>query len=306
MKMKNIFYAMFFTVGALTLASCNDFLDVMPDNRATVDSEEKIAKLLVSAYPGNSPQLLWEFGSDDHDDQGSAYVGNNRDPRELTEVNYWMDNTEVFNDGPTYFWGNLYLAIANANLALDAIANLGTPESLLPYKGEALLCRAYTHFILVNTFCKPYNPETSASDLGIPYMTHSETELNPQYDRDNVAHVYELMEKDILEGLPLLNDGLYGLTARYHFTTGAASAFAARFYLTYWDAPDALQNVVKYATAALGSSPATILTDWARIESDALYDEYVTAEQYVAADRKHNLLLLPSISIMGTVYGGYY
>ena len=35
----------------LTCTSCNDWLDVMPDNRAEIDSSEKVYKLLVSAYP---------------------------------------------------------------------------------------------------------------------------------------------------------------------------------------------------------------------------------------------------------------
>ena len=36
-----------FTIGmsALSLAACNDFLDEMPDNRATLDSEDKISHM---------------------------------------------------------------------------------------------------------------------------------------------------------------------------------------------------------------------------------------------------------------------
>ena len=39
MKLKNILYkGALLTVSALTLASCSDFLDKMPDNRTTMDS----------------------------------------------------------------------------------------------------------------------------------------------------------------------------------------------------------------------------------------------------------------------------
>lgn len=47
---------------------------------------------------------------------------------------------------------------------------MGSPESLNGQKGEALLTRAYHHFMLVNVFCKHYSEQTSATDLGIPYM----------------------------------------------------------------------------------------------------------------------------------------
>ena len=43
---------------AITLASCADFLDTMPDNRAEVNTESKITSLLVSAYPGNTDVVL--------------------------------------------------------------------------------------------------------------------------------------------------------------------------------------------------------------------------------------------------------
>ena len=33
------------------LASCNDFLDTIPDDRTEIDSEQKITNILVSAYP---------------------------------------------------------------------------------------------------------------------------------------------------------------------------------------------------------------------------------------------------------------
>ena len=32
-------------------------------------------------------------------------------------------------------------------------------------------------------FCMPYNPATAGNCLGIPYMDHAETDLNPRYER---------------------------------------------------------------------------------------------------------------------------
>ena len=47
MKIKNITLLMLSLVFALT--ACNEWLDVMPDNRAEIDTAEKVEKLLVSA-----------------------------------------------------------------------------------------------------------------------------------------------------------------------------------------------------------------------------------------------------------------
>ena len=43
------------------LASCNDFLDTIPDDRTEIDSEQKITNILVSAYPEVSTILRTRF-----------------------------------------------------------------------------------------------------------------------------------------------------------------------------------------------------------------------------------------------------
>jgi starch-binding outer membrane protein, SusD/RagB family len=283
---------------ALLLTSCNDFLDKMPDNRTEVDSENKVISLLVSAYPTVEYQLLGEFMSDNVDDYGS---GNPYYDQFIEEVYNWEDVTQTNNEDPESFWQACYSAICSANMALDAIKELGGPDvstNLKECKGEALLCRAYNHFMLANIFCLAYNSRTSTTDLGIPYMTASETTLNPKYERGTVAEVYELIEKDIEEGISLIGDSHY-TTPKYHFNTKAAYAFAARFYLYYekWDLAK------KYADLCLGTSPA--LRDWS--EASSLPTSFsVRAEDYIDSDNSCNLLLTTSYSGMGLSCGPYY
>ncbi len=52
--------------------------------------------------------------------------------------------------------------------------------------------------------------------------------------RKTVAYVYEMIEKDLLEGLPLIKDVSYTVP-KYHFNIAAANAFASRFYLVKRD-----------------------------------------------------------------------
>ena len=243
---------------ALLSVSCDKFLDKMPDNRTEIDSPEKIQAILTSAYPSTDYMLVTEFMSDNVDDYGK---NNPNTDRFIDEVYAWADVTETDNEDPESIWEASYHAIACANEALKAIDKLQEEDPTADFsaeRAEALLCRAYNHFILVNVFCMAYNKETSDKDLGVPYMTKPETTLKPPYERGNVAQVYELIEKDLKEALPYVSERYYTVP-KYHFNTKAAYAFAARFYLYYekWD------ESVKYATECLGSEPESLLRDWA-------------------------------------------
>ena len=283
-------------------SSCNDFLDTMPDNRAEIDSELKVKTLLTSAYPTNSYVFLTEVMSDNVDDIGeeSPYTD-----RFFDEVYAWKDLTETNNDDTERFWNASYRAIAAANHALEAIDKMGGPRTstLRECKGEALLCRAYNHFMLVNIFCKNYNATTSTKDLGIPYATKSETSLFPKYDRGTVAEDYKLIEKDLLEALPLVGDAHLSVP-KYHFNTQAAYAFACRFYLYYeqWD------KAIEYANLCLGSNPQSMLRDWEHVGSMPQGDagRQAIEEHYISADLNCNLLLATSYSSIGLVFNPYY
>ena len=53
---------------AMSVSSCNDYLDASPDSRITVDTEEKVKALLVTAYPSASYVRVTELASDNADD----------------------------------------------------------------------------------------------------------------------------------------------------------------------------------------------------------------------------------------------
>ncbi len=285
---------------ALLSVSCDKFLDKMPDNRTEIDSPEKIQAILTSAYPSTDYMLVTEFMSDNVDDYGK---NNPNTDRFIDEVYAWADVTETDNEDPESIWEASYHAIACANEALKAIDKLQEEDPTADFsaeRAEALLCRAYNHFILVNVFCMAYNKETSDKDLGVPYMTKPETTLKPPYERGNVAQVYELIEKDLKEALPYVSERYYTVP-KYHFNTKAAYAFAARFYLYYekWD------ESVKYATECLGSEPESLLRDWA-YQSTMTQKYSPIVEHYIDAALNSNLLLMTAYSKMGLAFGPYY
>lgn len=303
MNKKTIIRSVAMAAALFSLASCDDFLDKMPDNRATVDSEEKITSLLVSAYPETNYALLGEMFSDNTDcnkDQATYSAYN----KLQEQAALWEDITEKEEDSPYNLWNDCYLAIASANEALSAIEEMGNPESLQPQKGEALMCRAYAHWVLVNIFCKNYSPLTSNTDLGIPYAEKSETTVSPAYERGTVAEVYAKIERDIQEALPLMNDEHLSVP-KYHFNKRAAYAFAARFYLFYvQDDKSNYDKVIEYAREVLTDNAAATIRDWQTVGSKAINDG-VRAMAYVDVSDRANLLIYSTKSIWARTYGPY-
>jgi hypothetical protein len=117
-----------------------------------------------------------------------------------------------------------------------------------------------------------------------------------QYERRTVAYVYDMIEKDLLEGLPLIKDETYSVP-RYHFNTAAANAFAARFYLFKRD----YNKVVQHANAALPSSNlAAVLRPWNTTYRSMTYNELYAV--YAKTTEPANLLLIETQSLWGRNY----
>jgi hypothetical protein len=296
--MKRIRYYHLISVSALLLISmsgCNKYLDVSPDMRAELNTPEKVGELLATAYPQANYIPFTESISDNVGDKGSGQVEmTNSAPYQFKDI------TDINQDSPVYYWNASYKAIAAANHALEAITKAGETPAYLPYKGEALLARAYAHFMLVTLFSQAYDKNTANVLPGVPYVKTVEKIVIEKYERKTIAYVYEQIEKDIKEGLPLLNDGVY-ISPKYHFTTQAAHAFASRFYLFKGDYQQALSHANGVFTN--GSIRANL-----RQVNSAAYRSYQYNElqaQYTRADNQANLLLVEAPTVWGRGYAGY-
>lgn len=296
---KKILYIVLSVIFLQGLMSCEKYLEILPDNRAELNNNEKIRRLLVSAYPANSFLMATEISSDNVDDVGPIYTDYSRFAEELYK---WEDSKDSNNDDISRIWSGCYSAIASANAALQAIEEAGSPASLAAEKGEALVARAYSHWILVNIFAHNYTKNYANTDLGITYMDKGETTLNPRYVRSNVAEVYALIKRDLEVGLPLIDDAIYTnpSVSKYHFNKSAAYTFASRvaLFMEEWN------KVIEYANIALGESPATTLRDYTTIATFAA--TYVNLiREYNASSVKANFLISTSTSVSGRVFGGY-
>ena len=302
MKIKNIIYKGSLMLASVAiLASCSDQLDTLPDNRTTLDTPKKIAGLLVTAYPDRTPTLFNEWMSDNTDYMGAQ---NSQGNRGGDQYFFWQEQTEGGNDSPEMVWMLYYEGVYKANEALAAIDDQGGPKNdiLRNSKGEALLLRAYNHFILANEFCRPYNGKTSTKDAGLYYATGIAdfSAAAEQSNRGTVADVYAKIAADIEAGIPLLNDTYE--VPKYHFNKQAAYAFATRFYLYY----EKWEKAKEYADKLLGSNPAASLRDYRALQAMPLSksDQAVkSAEAYCSASADCNLLVQTSVSNAGMALG---
>ncbi|MBQ7421160.1 MAG: RagB/SusD family nutrient uptake outer membrane protein [Prevotella sp.] len=260
-------------------SACTDKLDEVPDNRTEIDTPEKVKLLLTSGYPTVVPAVICELSGDNLVDNNVVVPATHNDAYALfqEEAYKWEDIKNYStgeDDTPYQVWEANYQGIAVANHAIAAMKEMSDDPANDPQLahswGEAHILRAYLHFTLLNVFAEAYKDETqSANDWGIPYVTEAEQTVNVDYSdpkyRKSVAETYALIEKDILEGINLIDDSKYTVPA-YHFNRNAANAFAARFYLFKRD----YEKCVKYADAALGTNPASSLRKWATFSANTI------------------------------------
>jgi starch-binding outer membrane protein, SusD/RagB family len=273
-------------VAMSVFAGCNNYLEENPDNRVELNNVAKAAQLLTNAYSSASYSFT-EWMSDN-----VAFTFGTTRLVEHNQAFSWEDFNGINQDTPSYFWTSTYDAIAHSNEVLAVIDNLpGEQARKDAVKGEALLTRAYGHFMLVNLFAKHFNRQTADDDLGIPYVKEPETEFIKKYKRLSVEDVYDEIEDDLLEGLELVNDSYYANSGKYHFTRNAALAFASRFYLFKGD----YTNCVKYSSELLGADPGIYVKD-----IPALLRERINTEDYIrlyhSPNDNSNLLLVRQVS----------
>lgn len=240
----------------LLFTGCNSFLDKAPDDRLTVENLDMVNELITSAYQNDRSYRGLELCTDNAEAVEGAI-----DMEPIIEDLYtWrrIIRDQTHQDAPTDYWYAAYGSIATVNQALKSLEEIDiVPEDQYRAdlaKGEALIIRAYNHFMLVNIFCKHYDPATAAADLGIPYATQPETTMKVNYERGTVEGTYEKIETDLKEGIKLLekHSEFYNPN-KYHFTLQTVYLFASRYYTFRNKDEKDVENAIKYAEKSIAA-----------------------------------------------------
>lgn len=250
--MKKQIYSILVTLFILHVG-CDDFLSHEPDDRLKINTLEKIANTITGAYNNYGVRF-----TDVCSDNVGLATGVSFSEIAIEDLYVWSRNIhdQEHQDAPGAYWSNAYQAIANVNVALQALSVLEISEEDQPQadviKGEGLILRSYYHFMLVNLFAPHYHPVTSVSTLGVPYMKNVEKTLIVHYDRKSVEEVYLLAETDLMEGIRLLekNASLFQ-NNKYHFTFPTLYLYASRFYLFRNRDSKDVENAIKYSEKAI-------------------------------------------------------
>ena len=297
--MKKNLYKILATAVALTstTTSCEDFLDQNPNERTEILTTENAVMLLTGSYPDSNYGWFCELSSDNIMDLNSEHYPISSDAAQnLTHYNLGSsgrqdDEAYLFepvksstsSDTPGGLWSSTYLTINSVNEVLEGIDRMiangeeETPQ-LKAARAEALLIRAYCHFILVNVFSQAYKTEElSKQDIGIPYITEVINTVDGQYSRGTVTSTYAKIREDLEAGLADVSNINYE-KPKWHFNVDAAHAFAARFYLfTHeWD------KVVEHANLVLGTDNVALQSkffDYAPLDDCTYLDDFANVWQ---------------------------
>lgn len=238
--MKKILYTL---IVMLTLASCDDYVDIIPKGKTIPTTVDDFQKLLAngsfSTYGSqyaftdvNFNVPFFEIYSDDYnapqDPANSAYQTFKNMPM-LSNMVSWADYIYGASEDDN-IWNGLYKSIYVVNYVLDHIedAQDGISAKRNEVKGQALVHRAMNYFLLTNLYAKQYNAQTSASDLSVPMMLHAD--VNAHLARATVQEVYDQILKDLNEAISIMQVKV----PKFNNIPGLATAYALRARVYLW------------------------------------------------------------------------
>jgi len=217
-------YILFF-IAALTVSSCDDYLDITPVGKVIPETLPQFRAVLTtgySVYPEHkamsairADELTMNEFSDVVVNYRDIYLWNDVNPDKITRSFPYQDLYT------TIFYTNVII-----NEASKKLEDSSDKNQLL---GEAYALRSMAYFDLINLFGKPYNPATAASDKGVPLAL--EIDLEQAFVPQSVEVIYNQIISDANEAEKLLNIETQPKGLNYRFSKVALYSFESRIYL---------------------------------------------------------------------------
>nr|WP_067054248.1 RagB/SusD family nutrient uptake outer membrane protein [Mucilaginibacter sp. L294] len=220
----------------------NDWLDIKSNKASVVPETIKDFQAILD----NTTIMNGQFSSAGLVGADNIYI-NDTNLGTLTESerNLYTWNKQVWQGGLSYDWNFFYSKIEFANIAIEGLGKINVSE--LGYdnlKGQAYFHRAMAYYNLAQLFCKPYNPATATSDLGLPIRKTSDVNILVQ--RSSLKELYNLIIADGLTAERLLNESQ---TYLQRPSKSAAQALIAKIYFIMGD----YVNTVKYTDLVIAN-----------------------------------------------------
>ena len=264
--MNNLNKSSLFLVILLLLGACDAVLEEEPQNKLKPQTVSDYDELLNNGYPTTKDYgtvvALDYYTAMMTDDMDIRYLNSDRDEYPLHPFSFeedHEDNSMMF--GYDVAWKNLYQSIYYANVVIENVEKAdGDAGEILYVKGEAKALRAFAYFKLINLYANPYDENTAASDLGVP-LKLVPTVQSESYRRNSVAEVYGQIERDLTEGIQLMEENDQRVESKYKLQPISAKLLMSRIALYKKDYETAItyaSEVISMNTRIFDLSPNTV------------------------------------------------
>lgn len=216
--MKNIYIKLLSAAfAAISLAGCDKFLEEKSQDlyipKTVQDYREFIAGEGFGL--GNKKIALSEFLDVMSDDTGEFVNIRRRDAND-SRNKYWgyyiwnedpevMENSAIQTD---LSWDTYYHRILVANIIISVIDGAaGSENDKKDIKGEAHFLRAWSYFMLVNSYARPYTTRAEAEKtMAIPINDNTDVEKERKLENATLAQVYDQINSDLEAAISLFSE----------------------------------------------------------------------------------------------------
>lgn len=264
--MKRIVNYMLALSGLFAMASCSDFTEIQPKGKNLLSTTKQLEMLLNYEYLNVEGTDMFMLCGDLITvlDNVPNMISNRIETRSAIMLMWDEANQDRMAEltARDVDYTNCYSIIgkiSNPILSRVDVAE-GDEATKQRLRCEALVLRAYYHWILVNKFAKAYNPETAAEDPGIPYMTEDMV-VSDLAEKSTVQQVYDNILADLQQAIEI--DAL-PITATNRMRMCKPCAYAAKAL--------ALQSMQRFDEAEAAARQALAFNDAVDNYNDMLID----------------------------------
>jgi tetratricopeptide (TPR) repeat protein len=267
----------------------DDFLAAKPDQKLFVPATlTDLANMMHDEriYNNNDP-AFGLIASDDFYVQGSDLSSLST----TEEKKGYLWAKQVYDAGESVpAWDLPYQQVYNCNVVLETLSGIAlaeTQQSLAAeIRGDALFFRGRAFYNLLQTFSMPYDPQTAATEPGLPIRLSSD--LNIRSVRSSIRAGYDQVLQDLEASVNLLP-----VKPAYPTQPSrpAADGFLSRVYLALGD----FQKSLDHAESALKLVPS--LTDYNSLKPTS----FKITKVYLDEDIFHSVLYSYQLTSTNTV-----
>ncbi|RDC55432.1 RagB/SusD family nutrient uptake outer membrane protein [Pedobacter chinensis] len=230
--MKQSYKLFFLGVTALFVMGCEKYVDIKTQGNLVPKQAINYRYLLNTPANFEQNTNLGDFASDELSIVDAAQInGLTGSLFYAYYINSYTWKPVIYTLGTTYEqddnWNRLYNNILYCNTIIDELpAASGTDAEKAEMTAEAKVHRADSYMALVNTYAKPYQASSAATDLGVPLILKQT--VSQSLSRASVQAVYNQIIEDLTSAIPALPN-----SQAYNTLPSKVSAYGelARCYL---------------------------------------------------------------------------